>query len=151
MKINWQKQLLQGKCKEANRVVGHVSASASIFFSYVKFYLYSKLKCYLFQIKEGKASTACLLTKQKVIASPSGPAEHNILTVEQHKVRTIERTGGCHGPSPRACTRKGLGEPDQHKKCLISFLHSPPSQTMLFSVFPRILLGYSHLLFRVPL
>lgn len=49
-------------------------------------------------MEEGKArkkeNTACLPTKQKAIASPSGPAEHNILTAEQHKVRAVEAATG---------------------------------------------------------
>jgi len=62
--------------------------------------------------KEKQAQLVCLQSK-KAIASPSGPAEHNVLTVEQHKVSTVERSGGCHSLSPRTGTRKGLGELDQ--------------------------------------
>lgn len=49
-------------------------------------------------MEEGKAwmkeNTAYLLTRQKAIYSPGGPAEHNILTAEQHKVRAVEAATG---------------------------------------------------------
>lgn len=60
-------------------------------------------------MEEGKAwkkeNTACLLTRQKAIASPSGPAEHNILIVEQHKVRAME---AATGDAPVLAIGKGL-------------------------------------------
>lgn len=49
-------------------------------------------------MEEGKVwkeeTTAHLPTKQKAIANPSCSAEHNISTVEQHKVRAVEAARG---------------------------------------------------------
>lgn len=53
----------------------------ALFFFNATFYLHTKLNNYLFQIKEGKASTACFLTRQKAIVSLHGATEY-VLTVE---------------------------------------------------------------------